>query len=464
MLDLAYFTRLSAVFAVLLAAISGAQDGSDLDRARRLAQEGQTGAAVEAYEAWTRSHPDDRAALREASDFGFRNRRWFEAAKWLERLVALDPGNPGGWYDLGALRHNQCRFELAVTAFRQLDALEAFDSALAARAEHRYLHGESSRRLEHFAEAISELSLAAARAPDRMEYRKALAQALLDGGRYEAAAQEFAKVVLADPSHENLYGQGLALAESGRVDEAVAALKEARRRKTDPRTLLKLGLLLTRAKDLPRAEAYLVEARELAPRNADVAFALAQVQRLQGRAEEAEQARAAAGVLKKDADAAIERGRVYARGLASNPGEVEAQLRYGVDLLEQSRVDEAQVVFQRLLSYDPRHPIAILNLASLLARHGDGAGALAELKKILEREDGHELANLQAARIKLGMRDAAGALEHVKKANAANPGSAAAHELYLMAWKALGRPEEAPRLDGGRKAASSPESRPETRD
>jgi tetratricopeptide (TPR) repeat protein len=409
-------------------------------------------------------HPDDKAALREAATFAFRNRRWFESAQWLERLVALDPGNPAAWYDLGALRHNQCRFDLAIAAFRQLEALEGEDAGLAARAEHRYLHGESARRLELFAEAIAELTLATARAPDRGEYRKALAQALVDGGRFDAAASEFAKVVVTEPSAENFYGLGLALGEAGKLDQAIAALKESRRRKSsDPRTLLKLGNYLMRSKDLPRAEAYLVEARELAPRNADIAFALTQVQRLQGRVEEAEQTRALADGLKKEADAALERGRAFARGLVSNPNDADAHVKRGIDLLEQSRRDDAQVVFQRLLSFDPRNEIAILNLAALLATQGDGQAALAELGKILERAEGHEVANLQAARVRLAMRDPSGAIEHLKKALAANPSSEAGHDLMARAWKALGNLEEAARHEAILQSLAQIESRPSSR-
>jgi tetratricopeptide (TPR) repeat protein len=457
-----FFTQIAG-FAVLSIALSG-QDPSDLERARSFSKQGRIGAAIEAYDAWARTHPDDKAALREAATFGFRNRRWFESAQWLERLVALDPANPGAWYDLGALRHNQCRFDLAIQALRQLEALEGDEPALAARADHRYLHGESARRLELFGDAIAELTLATARAPDRGDYRKALAQALVDGGRFEAAAAEFSKVVVLDPSAENFYGLGLALAESGKIDPAIAAFKESRRRKSsDPRTLLKLGNLLMRAKDLPRAEAYLVEARELAPRNADIAFALAQVQRLQGRAEDAEQTRTLADELKKDADAALERGRAFTRGLVSKPNDPEAHLNRALDLLQQSRRDEAQIVLQRLLSFDPNNELAILNLAALLAQQGEGQAALAELEKILERTGVHEIANLQAARVRLTMRDAAGALENLKKVVSANPSNPAAHELMAVAWKALGNPEEAARHEAIRQSLAQIESRPSSR-
>src|SRR5262245_33329536 len=179
---------LAAGFCALLAGIFCSQDASGPTQARALAREGRVAAAIEAYDAWLRSAPADRAVLREAATFAFRERRWFESAKWLDQYVALDPSDASGLYDLAALRHNQCRYDLAIPIFRQLETLEATDPSLAARAEHRYLHGESARRLEHFAEAIPELEVAAARAPDRVEYRKTLAQALFDGGRFEAAA------------------------------------------------------------------------------------------------------------------------------------------------------------------------------------------------------------------------------------------------------------------------------------
>ena len=194
------------------------------------------------------------------------------------------------------------------------------DPSLGARAEHRYLHGESARKLEHFAEAIPELEIAVARAPDRAEYRIALAQALLDGGKFEAAVGEFSKVVATHPTFENYLGLGSALAETGKADQAMAALREARRLQAgDPRVLLKLGTLAMRAKDLGRAESYLIEARDAAPRHVDVLFALAQVQRLQGLNEDAEQTRSAAEAIKKEADVALERARVFSRLLVTQP-------------------------------------------------------------------------------------------------------------------------------------------------
>jgi tetratricopeptide (TPR) repeat protein len=450
-----------AVFSSLAAAAIFSQDGDVLANARKLASEGRTGAALEQFEAWLRAKPDDRAVIREAATLAFRERRWFESARLLDRYVALDPGEPSGWYDLGALRHNQCRFDLAVPVFRQLEALEAGDPALRARAEHRFLHGESARRLEHFSEAISELEIAVARAPDRVDYRTALAQALLDGGRFEAAVGEFSSVVAKDPSADNYYGLGAALAETGKVDEAMRALKEARRlRSRDPRTLLKLGTLASRTKDLRRAESYLIEAREAAPRNVDVHFALAQVQRLQGQVDEAQQTRTAAEELRKEADAATERGRVFTRAIVSTPEDAAAHFKHGLDLLEQGRFDDAQLVFQRLLSFDPKNELAILNLSSLLARQGDAVSALKELKKILEKDEGHEVANLHAARVRMGMRDWNGAREHLNKVVARHPGSRGAYELLAVISRTLGDQDGAARYEAILRDLPQVESRP----
>ena len=112
----------------------------------------------------------------------------------------------------------------------------------------------------------------------------------------------------------------------------------------------------------------------------------------------------------------IERGRVFSRTLVSKPNDVDAHLRYALDLLGQGRLDEAQVIFLRLLSFDPLNDVAIIDLASLLARQGDFSGALKELGKILEVDEGHETANLQAARIKMALGSAAAARDHLLRA------------------------------------------------
>jgi Tfp pilus assembly protein PilF len=231
----------------------------------------------------------------------------------------------------------------------------------------------------------------------------------------------------------------------------------------DPRTLLKLGMLSMRVKDLRRAESYLVEARSVAPRSVDVLFALSQAQRLQGQTAEAAQTKAAVDELRAEADAAIERRRVFSRAIMAKPDDVAAHVRYGVDLLGQGRLDEAHVVFQRLLSFDPLNEVAILNLASLLTRQGDSDSALKELGKLLELDPDHETANLQAARIESALGRLAPARDHLLRAAGRNPASRDAHDLLVTVLGALGDAEGAMRHDAIRRQLASVESQPASR-
>jgi tetratricopeptide (TPR) repeat protein len=449
-----------AIFCAVACGFVRSQQPTLLEQARAAAAAGKVQVAIDAYEGWLRESPADRAALREAGTFAFRERRWYESARWLERYVALDPTDPAGWFDLGAVRHNQCRFDLAIPAFRQLEALESTDPSLAARAEHRFFHGESARRLERFGEAIPELEIAAARAPERRDYRTALAQALFDGGRFDAAAAEFGRLVAAEATADAYYGLGCALGDGGKTDEAMAALKEARRlRPRDPRILLRLGNLALRQKDLRRAESYLVEARAAAPRNADVLFALAQAQRLSGQVEDAEAVLREAVEAKKEVDAAMERARVFTRSLVSRPEDVGEHMRYALDLLGQGRFDDAQVVFHRVLSFDPKNELAIMNLSSLLARQGQPAAAMKEVQKLLDDDPLHELASAQAARVRLLANDPKGALAFAAPALEKHPRSVALHEILIAITRAHGDAAAAARYEAALNELSATSSR-----
>ncbi len=171
--------------------------------------------------------------------------------------------------------------------------------------------------------------------------------------------------------------------------------------------------------------------------------------------------RAEAQVVKVEVDQAAERERVFRREVANRPENLEAHVTFGLDLISQGRLDEAQVIFQRVLSFAPLHEIAILNLASLHARAGNGAAALQEIGKLIEADPAHEIANFHAGTILWSLRDYGGAVRYLNAALIRGMGNAKIHEALAACYHALGAAEAAVRHAQRAKelAAAAPETR-----
>lgn len=61
------------------------------------------------------------------------------------------------------------------------------------------------------------------------------------------------------------------------------------------------------------------------------------------------------------------------------------------DLLEEGKVDEAQKLFEGILKQDPGNPLALNNLAAVLAKKGDYEGALKNLQQALPRSKDYKV-------------------------------------------------------------------------
>jgi len=120
--------------------------------------------------------------------------RTTEAAASLERALALDPGNEGAAYNLGALR---------LLAGKNQEALDLFAAVLA-------------------------------RSPDNSDARGFLAATLVQLGRAPEAVREYENLTRVRPrDHEVRYNLGLALRLAGREEQALAAFRETLRLRPD---------------------------------------------------------------------------------------------------------------------------------------------------------------------------------------------------------------------------------------
>jgi len=187
---------------------------------------GDHGAAIDTLEcARLAAEDSDEAANRLLADLYVREEMHREAAEAYHRLLAAanDP-TAEDFFRLGYAHMQGEEYLSATEAFakaRQLDPAHA-KAAL-------YLGHIAARRSE-VEKARSAYLAAAQAAPSSPEPRVALAELYMKNGRFERAAEEFAKAIdLGERSIAVHHNRVYALTQAGDFDGAVAALKRARR-------------------------------------------------------------------------------------------------------------------------------------------------------------------------------------------------------------------------------------------
>jgi arylsulfatase A-like enzyme/Flp pilus assembly protein TadD len=202
------------------------------------------------------------------------------------------------------------------------------------------------------------------REPANPVFRRSLAAALRRLGRKEEAAAVAAvggdDAVLA---HE----RALALAEAGRIEEAVRSEVEAiARNPLLPEPHNHLGVLEARRGRSAQALAALTEALRLDPNNAQAWNNQGNVLRALGRAAEAEAA--------------------YRRAAELAPAYADPLNGLGVLAVERRELEAAAAYFARVLAVDPRYGEARLNLAVVEASRGRPAAARALAEELARQE------------------------------------------------------------------------------
>lgn len=395
---------------------------SPQELARAALKEARVGEALRRFGAALAASPDDAALLREAAEVAGRELRYFEAEGWLRRLTELDPGSPANWFDLGVVRFNASMFESAIECFRRVEALEATDPEVAQRHMHRWLHGRAATALERHAEAIEHYGVARDRRPQDRDIARALAGAYYDAGRFADAVVVFRELARVEPRSDHLYGLGVSLGESGDLDGGIRALTEAQRlAPRELRTLVKLGMFLQRKQDLAGAESMLLIAYEIAPKNYDVLRQLAQIARLDGRADEADARLKEAEVLKASIDSMAEQRRAYKRGLVAAPTDAAAQFAHGIALLEYGALEDAEPVFARIVYHTPSHLHARLNLATCRTRARDLVSAYRHATAACDAHPESSDAHMAAGTLAWNLGDPRRGLDFFERAVALDP-------------------------------------------
>jgi tetratricopeptide (TPR) repeat protein len=80
-----------------------------------------------------------------------------------------------------------------------------------------------------------------------------------------------------------------------------------------------------------------------------------------------------------------------APGLASAQADLAGKINAGYDLLERGKFDQAQKIYEEILTKQPNHPIALNNLAAIRCKQGKHDQALALLNLALPQAKGYKI-------------------------------------------------------------------------
>lgn len=336
-------------------------------------------------------------------------------------MVAADPDGPAGYLRLGD-------FYLSLDPPRTDEALARYEKAL------ELTHGGAAPLLRiaelHLARAARDPASYAAAAKSVEAFAKAApadawcdylsGKLALAGGRPDEALPALARFVAKMPlSASGLYYHARALRESGRTEEALAALERAAKIDRSDRSIhLELATLRH-------------EAGIQAFQKGDFASA----QRLFAAAE---------------AGGAGRGSRLFLAGAQANAGEFEMSEKEcrrllddepsnpaAIHLLAQlllrraskETLDETETLYRRALKVDPSDLLAKIGIGTVRFERGDFPGALEEFKGVYPQTDGAPSLAMAIAQCMALMNDSAGAASFLDAEIQARPKSDAMHHL-----------------------------------
>lgn len=302
-------------------------------------------------------------------------------------------------------------------------------------------HAAAARQAERVPESgVAQLVERARRgALGAEEYARALAvgYALVGGGRFREAAELFDALVLLRPRERAaLYGAALATFNAGRPADAEPLARRA------AEVALAEGAAKGRESDA--ADALVLLAVVLAVRG-DVAGALAASGRATALAPGNFDARLAHGRALYGAGDDAGAARAFRAAAALRPGDPRP-LFFLASTLERAGDDAgALAAYRELAAAQPRAPEGHLGLGALLVKRG---GAEAEegiraLARAVEIDPELYEARVTLGRALVARGRAAEAVEHLRRAAALAPGNPEPHYQLSLAYRRLGRREEA---------------------
>ncbi|GAB4173726.1 MAG: PEP-CTERM system TPR-repeat protein PrsT [Geothermobacteraceae bacterium] len=478
--------------------------------------QGKTDAARQTLEDLVTLTPDFAPAYEMLGDMAIRAGDTDGALKVFRRFVAAVPDNPSGHFFLGLLELERADYDsvrLAVDQLRRIDAngdLGFLLSGLLAYEQQNYdqavrdllgslkvrghtlayhFLGLSYLKTGRLELALSQFQKVLDQNPQSGQARAMVALTLLRQKRYGDAIAEARKGIETGSGSGLLYNiLGSALIASGKAEEGLAALDEGIR--IDPRLAelhLKKGLFMVTGGQETEGEKELVRALDVDPGDLETRMVLGKFylarqdydraekvfrEGLDGSRHDALYFNALAGVAFARGDGAAAEGFMV-QAMKADEGFAPPYLNLARYQLARGDLDAAEATLRKLVSVNPEHPVALMDLGSLLESRGNlqesadifrkaaDAGvvrafqALA-LQKIrggdnqsaadlLARAPVKEAADLPAlallARLYLQLGQEPAAMEAFDRMEAIRPGSGLPARIRLLAGK--GRHDEA---------------------
>jgi tetratricopeptide (TPR) repeat protein len=286
------------------------------------------------------------------------------ALRLLEPLLAENPNNPDVRFQSGVVNLAAKRYPEAEAAFRKTWELEPDNARGLAGAAETYLAQNQP------GPALELLQAEVAKRPARADLHLALANIAVRSGKYDLAAAEYQKALPA--------------AEGSAAGDIYLRLAETLRRKGDVDSSL----------------AAAAKARELMPRNPVAAATLAMMLDGAGRKKEALQAYEAAieldpanamalnnlAFLLADTGGDLQRALELAQRARDRlPGSPEVNDTVGWIYFKANMISEAAELFRSLVAKQPENPGFRYHLGAALARQGQKAAALEQLRQAQTR-------------------------------------------------------------------------------
>jgi arylsulfatase A-like enzyme/Tfp pilus assembly protein PilF len=177
----------------------------------------------------------------------------------VQRITALDPGNPFAFGTLASMAYRHGSLTIAARAFARALELDPDRPGV------RQNYGKLLRELERYAESERELRLAVAQSDDDARTRINLAETLVASHKHDEAAQLLDAVLAKEPSHPEALGvRGRLLAAQGRTRDALPYFEKATAT-SDPEPFIELARAYLASGEIARARETAAEALRKSP-------------------------------------------------------------------------------------------------------------------------------------------------------------------------------------------------------
>jgi tetratricopeptide (TPR) repeat protein len=260
--------------------------------------------------------------------------------------------------------------------------------------------------------------------PDAWVAHNNLGLALLQSGKIEDAIGHYEQALRLKPDCADAhYNWGMALAQAGKIEDAIGHYEQALRLKPDyAEAHDNLGIVLTQVGRIDDAISHYQQALRITPDDAEVHYNLAMALRQAGKIGDAIQH--------------------YEEALRLNPNFVDAHYNLGVALARTGRIEEAIGHFEQALRLRPDCK-AHNNLGVALKQVGKVQDAIRHYEQALLLKPDYLEAhnNLAAVLWQTGRTDEA--IQHLEQALRINPDLSEAHYNLATALEKRGRIEEA---------------------